>query len=153
MNLHNIMVAAHLAGLGLVTKTYLFDVRRIADDSLAPLVPRGSWVLIARPAATWSSNFLYFYSPKNRRLKLGYQICDEGEWMRERTSNFLFKIAKNNAAFDTYTDHGSTIMNKSFMVGRAVFVLNTRQSLASQRAEARVDRKRFSVEPWQPGHK
>ncbi len=148
MNRKTALIAFNLTGIGLFTKTFLFDIVRVSDDSFDPLIPRGSWLVITKRVTDHPSDFMYYYSPKDRRHKLGYKICDEFEWMNEKSSRFLFKISQNNIGFDTYNDHTTTILNKSFVAGKVMFVLNKWQSLSPEVIGPKIEHSRFSIQPW-----
>ncbi len=151
MNKKRALIAFNLTGIGLCIKSFFLDIVKIQDDSFEPLIPKGSYMLITKKLINHSSKFLYYYSPKNASYKVGYQICDQFEWMNKKDDRFLIKISENNIGFDTYNDHSSNVMNKSFIVGKGILVLSPFKYLDPSAIEPEIDHKKFEIQAWNNG--
>ena len=107
---------------------FLYDifltVKRIDHTGFHPLLPQSTYMLINKAAKVDDDEFFVYYSPNAQKYKVGYKICDENEWILDKTTNYALKVSKNNAAFDTYDEHEHTIVNKSFIVGKPIFALS-----------------------------
>ena len=112
------------AGFSLFLYDSFFTIKYVDGTAFESLLPKSTYILAKKTSNIDDENFFLYYSPNSQTYKIGYKICDENKWVIDKSSSYMLKISKNNAAFDTYDEHSHTIVNKSFVIGKPIFALN-----------------------------